>query len=97
MFLGKEFLQEIRKNTPGLEFTIKETVDKNNKKSYSIDYSKPITYKDQVLSITQADIELDTQSGPAVINQVIDDHFDNTSKVKAREAGGIKAREHLNI
>ena len=41
LFLGKEFLQEIRKNTPGLEFTIKETVDKNNKKSYSIDYSKP--------------------------------------------------------
>ena len=96
LFLGKEFLQEIRKNTPGLEFTIKETVDKNNKKSYSIDYSKPITYKDQVLSITQADIELDTQSGPAVINQVIDDHFDNTGKVKAREAGVIKAREHLN-
>ena len=39
-------------------------------------------------------MELDTQSGPAVINQVVDDHFDGTNKVEAREAGVKKAREH---
>ena len=96
LFTGIEFLEEIRKNTPGLEFSIKETVNKNNKKSYSIDYGKPITYKGQSLDVTQADMELDTQSGPAVINQVVDDHFDGTNKVEAREAGVKKAREHLN-
>ena len=90
-FLGKEFLETMSSNIPGLSFSIKE--DGSGSK---IDFIKPIVYKGQTLSVTASDLKLDTQTGKSVIKDHVADFFSGTSNIKNREAGVKKAREHLN-
>ena len=91
LFTGRLFLEQVLENNPDLKFSIKET-----KQGVSIDFSKPITYKGQTVSITQADLSLDAQSGPAVLDQVVDDYVNGTNTVDERSKGVLEAREHLN-
>ena len=110
LYRGKEWLEISRDNTPGLEFQIKESANKKGVSSYSIDFSKPVTYNGQVLEVSevdsegeskvrplaQKDISLDPQTSVSVIDQVLDDMFSGTSKVNGRAEGVKEAREHLN-
>ena len=90
-FLGKDFLETMNKNIPGLSFSIKEDGG-----GFKVDFSKPVTYKGKVLSIKASDLTLDTQTGVGVIKDHISDILTGTTKVKDREVGVREAREHLN-
>jgi predicted kinase len=91
LFLGKEFLEIMGSNIPGLEFSIKK-----DDTGWKIDFSKPVTYKGQELGVTASDFKLDAQTGMSVLKSYIADYFDDTTKLSEREAGVIEAREHMD-
>ena len=90
-FLGKEFLEIMNNNIPDLSFSIKK-----DGSGFKIDFSKPITYKGQVLDVKASDFKLDAQTGMSVLKNFVSDFFNNTNQVQERADGVKKAREHMN-
>ena len=76
-FLGKEFLEIMNDNIPDLSFSIKK-----DGSGFKIDFSKPITYKGQVLDVKASDFKLDAQTGMSVLKNFVSDFLTKQVKYK---------------
>ena len=99
---SKDFWDNIKKSS-GLDFSIKQTKDRNNKVTYSIDYSKPITFtppggSPQTLSADRVKeaIAMDGQNGTQVIKETITDFYDGTKKIEERQSKVNDSRAQLD-
>ena len=99
---SKDFWDNIKKSS-GLNFSIKQAKDINGKVTYSIDYSKPITFtplggSPQTLPTDRVKeaVAMDGQNGKQVITETITDFYDKTNKIEQREAKVNDARSQLD-
>jgi hypothetical protein len=99
---SKDFWDNIKKSS-GLNFSIKQTKDINGKVTYSIDYSKPITFtppggSPQTLPTDKVKeaVAMDGQNGKQVIIETITDFYDGTKKIEQRQSKVNDSRAQLD-